>query len=67
MSQNKSGDSGQTARQTMPDAENPILERKTGSPLALRILFAVLFFGCTGFLLFSEILLTVLRMMGINP
>lgn len=51
----------------MPDAGDPILERKTGSPLALRILFAVLFFGCTGFLLFSEILLTVLRMMGINP
>jgi len=67
VSQNKSGDSGQTARQTMADAGDPILERRTGSPLALRILFAVLFFGCTGFLLFSEILLTVLRMMGINP
>jgi len=66
VSQNKTGDSGQVTEQKFPSVEDAPLNRKTGASQSLRIVFAVLFFGCTGYLMFSEILLTVLRMMGIN-
>jgi hypothetical protein len=37
------------------------------SATSLRILFAVLFFGCTTLLMVAEIIPTVLRLVGVKP
>ncbi len=37
------------------------------SATSLRIVFAVLFFSCTTLLMVSEIIPTVLRLMGVKP
>ncbi len=66
MSNSKPGDLKQANGKNLTDEAKIASGDPTGSPVSLRIIFAVLFFGCTGYLLFSEILLTLLRMMDIN-
>lgn len=50
-----------------PGLDQNAVEEAPVSATSLRILFAVLFFGCTTLLMVAEIMPTVLRLMGVQP